>query len=82
MNAVARSRPWTVALLLMFVGLSTPPGAMSAEAKRVLLLHSFGREFAPYDATVAAIRTELARGSSEPLAVYDASLDAGHASGS
>jgi signal transduction histidine kinase len=55
---------------------------MAAEPKRVLLLHSFGREFAPYDAVVATFRTELARGSSKPLAVYDASLDAEQASGS
>jgi signal transduction histidine kinase len=42
----------------------------------VLLLHSFGRDFAPYDAIVAAFRTELAKGSTEHLAVYDATLDA------
>jgi signal transduction histidine kinase len=42
----------------------------------VLLLHSFGRDFAPYDAIVAAFRTELAKGSNEHLAVYDATLDA------
>jgi signal transduction histidine kinase len=80
--AVARSRPWTVALLLAFFALCTPLAAMAAETKRVLLLHSFGREFAPYDAVVAVFRTELAKGSSESLAVYDASLDAGEAPGS
>jgi signal transduction histidine kinase len=75
-------RPWTVALLLAFVALTPPPGAMAAQTKRVLLLHSFGREFAPYDVIVAAFRTELARGSSEPVAVYDASMEAGQTSGS
>jgi hypothetical protein len=55
---------------------------MATETKRVLLLHSFGREFAPYGAIVAAFRTKLEKGSSEPLAVYDVSLDAGRASGS
>lgn len=55
---------------------------MAAETKRVLLLHSFGREFAPYDVIVAAFRSELAKSSSEPVAVYDASMDAGQASGS
>jgi signal transduction histidine kinase len=78
--AVARSRPWTIVLLLAFVSLCTPHGAMSAETKRVLLLHSFGREFAPYEPTVAAFRTELAKGSGELLAVYEASLDAGQTS--
>jgi signal transduction histidine kinase len=47
-----------------------------------LLLHSFGREFAPYELIVATIRTELAKGSSEPVAVYDASLDSGQTSAS
>jgi signal transduction histidine kinase len=78
----ARFRPWIVAVLLAFVALTAPPGVMAAETKRVLLLHSFGREFAPYDAVVSAFRTELARASSKLLAVYDASLDAEQASGS
>ena len=69
-------RPRTVALLLAFVVSCAPLGAMAAEPKRVLLLHSFGRDFAPYDAIVAAFRTELAKASSEHLAVYDATLDA------
>jgi signal transduction histidine kinase len=83
MIAAARSRPWNVvALLLAFLALCTPLGAMTAKSKRVLVLHSFGREFAPYDANVAAFRMELAKSSREPVAVYDASLDAGQASGS
>ena len=75
-------RPCTVALLLAVVALGSPLGAIATEAKRVLLLHSFGREFAPYDSVVATFRTELAKGSGGPVAVYDASLDAGEASGS
>ncbi|MGO9949121.1 MAG: ATP-binding protein [Steroidobacteraceae bacterium] len=63
------------------VVLSTPLGAAATEPKRVLLLHSFGREFEPYASVVAAFRTELAMRSSEPVAVYDASLDAGEAPG-
>jgi signal transduction histidine kinase len=82
MIAAARSRRWTVALLLAFVALCTSPGAMGAETKRVLLLHSFGREFAPYDVIEAAFRSELAKGSSQPIAFYDASMDAGQSSGS
>jgi hypothetical protein len=69
-----------VALFLAVVALGTPLGATAMEAKRVLLLHSFGREFAPYDVVVATFRTELAKGSSEPVAFYDASLDAGNES--
>jgi signal transduction histidine kinase len=55
---------------------------MAVKPKQVLLLHSFGREFAPYNVIVAAFRSELAKDSSEPIAVYDATLDAGQASGS
>ncbi len=53
---------------------------MAAEPRRVLLLHSFGREFAPYDGFLAAFRTELAKGSKAPIAVYEATLDAEQAS--
>src|SRR5580692_6109464 len=73
--------PSLVAFLLALVVFCVPPGAMAKEAKTVLLLHSFGREFAPYETIVATIRTELAKGSSEPVAIYDASLDAGQTSG-
>jgi signal transduction histidine kinase len=66
-------------LLLWSIALCAPHGAMATgtETKRVLLLHSFGREVAPYDAIVAAFRTKLALASSEPVAIYDISLDAG-----
>jgi signal transduction histidine kinase len=79
--AGARHSPWAAALLLGLVALCASLDAMAAETKRVLLLHSFGREFAPYDAALAALRTELAERSSEPLAFYDVSLHAGLASG-
>jgi signal transduction histidine kinase len=82
MISAARSRRWAVALLPAIAVLCTPLGAIAAEPKRVLLLHSFGREFAPYDVIVATLRSELAKGSSEPVAIYDASMDAGQASGS
>jgi signal transduction histidine kinase len=72
----------SLAVLLGLVTLWTTLGVIAAEPKRVLLLHSFGREFAPYDVIAAAFRSELAQGSSEPVAVYDASLDAEQASGS
>jgi signal transduction histidine kinase len=82
MIPAARSNPWAAALLLEFVALCTPLGAIAAEAKRALLLHSYGREFAPYEAFLATFRVKLTQGSSEPLAIYDAALDAEHASGS
>ena len=49
-------------------------GAASAEPKRVLLLHSFGREVGPFDAFAAGFRLELARRSTDPLEFYEVSL--------
>jgi signal transduction histidine kinase len=42
---------------------------------RVLLLHSFGREFAPFSVFSAYFRTDLARQSPTPVDFYDVSLD-------
>ncbi len=42
-------------------------GAEAAGPKRVLILHSFSRDFAPYDAIASTFRTDLARRSTEPL---------------
>src|SRR5579863_10433741 len=82
MIAAARSSRLAAALLLQIAALCTPLDAIAADTKRMLLLQSFGREFAPYDVSVEAFRSELAKGSSEPVAVYEASLDAGQAFGS
>jgi signal transduction histidine kinase len=52
--------------------------ALSAEAvgpKRVLILHSFGRDFAPYDAITSVFRTDLAQRSNDPITFVEANLD-------
>jgi|GEM_PF-6102064 len=49
--------------------------AAGAESRRVLLLHSFGRDFAPYDAVAGNLRTELTRQSPEPVDIYGVSLE-------
>ena len=82
MNLDARYGSVTATFVLALVAFCTSLDALAAEPQRVLLLHSFGREFAPYDAVVAAFRTELAQGASAPIAVYDESLDAEQAFGS
>jgi signal transduction histidine kinase len=51
-------------------------GARSA--KRVLIIHSFGRDFAPFDVAVATFRRELASSSPQPVVFVEAALDAGH----
>lgn len=45
--------------------------------RRVLIVHSFGRDYAPYDAVIATFRRELASRSPEPVVFMEAALDAG-----
>ena len=52
-------------------------GAEAASPKHVLLIHAFGRDFAPYDTIASVFRTELARGFAEPIVLFEATLDAG-----
>src|SRR5262249_39998296 len=49
-------------------------GAATAEPKRVMLLHSFGRDFKPWSEYAKTIRTELERQSPWPLDIVDHSL--------
>ncbi len=51
--------------------------ADAATPKRVLIIHSFGRDFAPYDTIASVFRTELAKGFSGPIALFETTLDAG-----
>lgn len=46
-------------------------------AKRVLIIHSFGRDFAPYDAMTATFRREIASRATDPVIFLEAALDAG-----
>jgi len=48
--------------------------ASAAEPKRVMILHSFGRDFKPWIEYAKAIRTELDRQSPWPLEIIDQSL--------
>jgi signal transduction histidine kinase len=47
----------------------------ASEPKRVLLLHSFGRDFKPWSEYARAIRSELQRINSSPLNIYEQSLE-------
>ncbi len=58
----------TVALLFAMTG------AAFSEPKRVLFLHSFGRDFAPWNEYARTIREELGRQSPEPIDIFEASL--------
>jgi len=66
-----RHRVWAGLVLLLMVAVS----ATAAEPKRVLLLHSFGRNFQPFDTFAAYLRTDLAEQSPEPLDLYEVSLE-------
>ena len=48
--------------------------AFAAEPKRVMVLHSFGRDFKPWNEYARTIRTELERQSPWPLDITDHSL--------
>jgi signal transduction histidine kinase len=48
--------------------------ALAAETKRVMLLHSFGRDFKPWSDYATSIRAELERQSPWPLDITDHSL--------
>src|SRR2546427_7082665 len=51
--------------------LLTTLGAATAEPKRVLILHSFGRDFKPWSEYARNIRAELVRQSSWPLEISE-----------
>lgn len=65
-----RATTWVAVMLLFFATLA----AASAEPKRVLLLHSFGPNFSPYNDYVVKLREDLARQSPEPMDIYEVSL--------
>ncbi|PWU09442.1 MAG: ATPase [Verrucomicrobia bacterium] len=62
-------------LLGLWFGVGLLAGAAPVEAKRVLMIHSFGREFAPFTAISSAFRTELAQQSPGPIEFHEASLE-------
>lgn len=57
----------------MFLWVATTAPSL-AEARRVLLLESFGREFSPYAEFTTNLRVELARQSPDPVDFYEVSL--------
>ena len=50
------------------------PATLATEPKRVIMLHSFGREFKPWRDYASTIRAELERQSPWPLDIQDQSL--------
>src|SRR5262245_29565071 len=60
----------TMALLLVLAAV----GEATAAPKRILMLHSFGQNFAPWSEYSTHFRSELARRSPEPVDLYEVSL--------
>jgi signal transduction histidine kinase len=76
----ARRRALRMAgLALVAVASGAVPGFARAQQtpRRVLIIHSFGRDFAPFDAAIATFRRELASSSPQPVVFVEAALDAG-----
>ena len=61
---------WSALLVLVFASSSLA----ATEPRQVLLLHSFDREFAPFDAIEEIFRAELGRQSPEPINFLEFSL--------
>ena len=60
---------WSVALL-MFATMQA-----AAEPRRVLMLHAFGHAYSPWSDMAGSFRAELIKRSSEPIDLYEVSLD-------
>ena len=77
MPKAARYKSWTwvagayVGVAVLFFAAF---GATAAETKRVIILHSFGRDFKPWNEYAVNIRTELDRQSRSKLDIQDHSL--------
>src|SRR5262245_31023476 len=70
-SAVTRAGTIGVAAILLILAVVA---ASAAEPKRVLILHSFGRDFRPWGEYARAIRAELERQSRWPLDLHEHSL--------
>src|ERR1700745_2015481 len=65
-----RCATWAVLLVLIFAASSLA----ATEPRQVLLLHSFDREFAPFDVIEEVFRAELAQQSPAPISFLEFSL--------
>jgi hypothetical protein len=74
-KSLAQSMATGIAALVVFLAASLGcPAGFAAESKRIMLLHSFGRDFKPWSEYARAIRSELVRQSPWPLDIVENSL--------
>src|SRR5262245_49102186 len=64
----------TLGLAVFLAAWAGCPTGLAADPKRVMLLHSFGRDFKPWSEHGKALRTELERQSPWPLDITENSL--------
>jgi hypothetical protein len=78
MSTVTRRRSFSILLVNLLVGLCAvlllPDSLRAVEHKRVMILHSVGREFRPWNVYAKEIRAALDRQSPWPLDVQEHSL--------
>src|SRR5262245_10273161 len=65
---------WLVLAVLVALAGIICPSAAAADVKRIMVIHSFGRDFKPWSEYGKAIRTELERQSPAPIEIFDHSL--------
>lgn len=65
---------YSVAVGIVLVSIALIAPAEASESRRVLILHSFGRDFRPWSEYAKAIRLELERQSPSPLDVQEHEL--------
>lgn len=70
----ATSLRW-LAGVIVAIAATLALAAEAAEPKRVLIIHSFGRDYAPFNAVGVALRTELTKQLRQPVSFRDVSLD-------
>jgi signal transduction histidine kinase len=71
---------WRLFLLLLLIDVLSAPACVAEPGhKRIMILHSVGREFRPWNEYARAIRAELDRQSPAPLDVQEHSLVAARA---
>lgn len=75
MPSLLRSPRAHAAFAGLCVALLFALGAEAAVPKRVLILHSFGRDFAPFDTIASVFRTRLAESSADPVSFVEVNLD-------
>jgi signal transduction histidine kinase len=70
-----RARRAAALVASMALLLAAATHGLAAEPRRVLIIHAFGHPYSPWSDMAASFRAELVKTSSEPIDLYEASLD-------